>query len=68
MSNSASTLSTPTEAAIDFLRDLASKGFWGILTIKFQHGDIVHINREESIPAEKLIPNYRSNHDQRTSH
>ena len=56
--------STHTEAAIKFLRDLASRGFWGTLTIKLQHGDVIHITREESIPAEKLIvPNNRSNHD-----
>jgi|HubBroStandDraft_6_1064221.scaffolds.fasta_scaffold771703_2 hypothetical protein len=63
MPSPTSTISTPTEAAIQFLRDLASHGFWGILTIKLQHGDVVHITREESIPAEKLIPNLRSNHD-----
>ena len=54
---------TPTEAAIKFLRDLATRGFWGTLTIKLQHGDVVHVTREESIPADKLIPNNRSNHD-----
>ena len=60
--------STPTEAAIRFLRDLASRGFWGTLTIKLQHGDVVHITREESIPVEKLtVPNTRSNHDSTNS-
>jgi len=54
--------SVPTEAAIKFLRDLATSGFWGTLTIKLQHGDVVHLTREESIPADKLTPNYRSTH------
>ncbi len=59
MSNPAS---TTTEATIKFLRDLATRDFWGTLTIKLQHGDVVHITREESIPADKLIPNNRSLH------
>ena len=62
MNSASSTCSTSTEAGIKFLRDLASLGFWGTLTFKLQHGDVVHVVREESIPAEKLIvPNNRSN-------
>jgi hypothetical protein len=62
MNSAAPNLSTPTEAAINLVRDLASRGFWGTLHLKLQHGDVVHIIREESIPAEKLtLPNNRSN-------
>jgi len=63
MNSAVSVLSNSTEAAIKFLRDLASLGFWGNVTFKLQHGDVVHVTREESIPAEKLVvPNTRSNH------
>ena len=55
--------SSPTDAAIAFICDLAEKGFWGTLTIKMQHGEVIHVVVEESIPGDKNttpIPNYRS--------
>ena len=42
------------DATHAFLRDLASKRFWGNLTIKFQGGSVIHITKEESLPADKL--------------
>jgi hypothetical protein len=59
------TVPSTNDATITYLRDLASKGFWGTLTIKMQHGSVIHITREESIPADKLIstPNYRSTYE-----
>lgn len=37
------------ERLIVMLRELAAKGFYGSLTIRFQAGRIVNIRREESI-------------------
>ena len=54
-----------TDAAIAFLRSLATAGFWGTHTFKMQHGDVIHVVREESIPGDKLaahLPNYRRDH------
>ncbi len=63
MNSAVSVLSNSTEAAIKFLRDIASLGFWGNVTFKLQHGDVVHVTREESIPTEKLIaPDTRRNY------
>ena len=58
---------SPNEAAIRFVRDLASRGFWGNVTIKFQHGDAVHLVVEESVQVEKLTaPDTRRNHRDNT--
>ena len=66
MNNAPSVISmplTPNEATIRFVRDLGSRGFWGNVTIKFQHGDAVHLVIEESVQVEKLIaPDTRRNH------
>lgn len=57
-----------TDAALAFLRDLAAKRFWGNVTVKFQSGSVIHLTKEESIPADKLLrPNTRSNHEPRKS-
>lgn len=54
------------DVAVAFLRSLATAGFWGTLTIKFQHGDVIHVVREESIPGDKIathLPNNRRTND-----
>ncbi len=47
-----------TEATIKFLQELSNRGFWGTITIKLQHGDVVHVTREESIPAYWTCPHF----------
>lgn len=48
------------ENAIALVRTLAEQGFWGSLNLRFQHGQIVHITKEESIQPE---PKNRSIHE-----
>jgi hypothetical protein len=46
-------MTAANETAIDYLKSLAEQGFWGFLTLKFEHGEIVHVRREENLkPAE----------------
>ena len=45
-----------TNAAMNFVADLATQGFWGFVTRKFEAGDIVHIRREENIKPSALLP------------
>jgi hypothetical protein len=33
----------------DLLESLGSSDFWGSLILRFQHGEVVHITKEESI-------------------
>ena len=51
----------PTEAACEFLRNLTARGWWGTLTIKLQHGDIMQIVQETSIPGDKIAAYNRTN-------
>ena len=46
------------------VESLGSSRFWGILTIKFQGGEAVHITKEESIQPE---PKNRRSHDQHSN-
>lgn len=42
-------MSMANQTAIDYLKDLAEQGFWGFLTLKFEHGEVVHLRREENL-------------------
>jgi hypothetical protein len=54
----------PNEAFITWFRELTRTSFWGNVTIKIQHGNVIHVVREESIPADKLNRNTRGwSHD-----
>jgi hypothetical protein len=52
----------PTVLAL--VESLGSSRFWGILTIKFQSGEAVHITKEESIQPE---PKNRRTYDQHSN-
>jgi hypothetical protein len=58
-------MSNPNQPALDLIKALAEQSFWGVLTLKFQRGEVVHIKKEESIEPNQ-VPNNRRNHD-RTS-
>jgi hypothetical protein len=46
----------PTEAVLNYVKDLASRRFWGFVTVKFENGCPVHLRREENFkPAELPI-------------
>jgi len=47
----------------DHIRTLADQHFWGVLTLKFQSGEIIHILKEESLKPDQLKPDHRRNHD-----
>ena len=49
------------QTAIDYLRTLADQGFWGFLTLKFEHGEVVHLRREENLKPNELPGKYRGN-------
>lgn len=54
-------MSTANQRAIALLQQLGDADFWGNLTFRLQHGQVVHITKEESIQPE---PNNRRNHVQ----
>ena len=54
-------MSNPNENALDLVRTLVEQSFWGVLSLKFQHGEVVHITKEESIQPNQQVPNYRRN-------
>jgi hypothetical protein len=56
-------MSAATERALDYVRSLSGEGFWGTLALKFQHGEIVHLTKEESLQPNQLGPEYRRNDD-----
>ena len=47
------------QTVLSLIDSLGHASFWGSLTLKFQHGQVIHITKEESIQPE---PNNRSNH------
>lgn len=47
-------MTTPNQTAIDYLRSLADQGFWGAITLKYEHGEIVHIRKEENLKPSAL--------------
>ena len=54
-------MTASNESAMALMTGLAEQGFWGVLTLKFQRGQIVHITKEECIQP---VPNNRRNHEQ----
>jgi len=52
-------MTSANQTALDLLQSLAEQGFWGNLGLRFQHGEVVHITKEESIQP---VPNNRRNH------
>lgn len=57
-------MTTATRQTIDLVESLSGADFWGILTLKFQRGQVIHITKEESIQP---VPNNRSSHDQHSN-
>jgi len=47
-------MSNKNETTIELVHDLAEKGFWGSLTLKFEAGRVVHLKKEESLIPERL--------------
>ena len=60
-------MANSNETALNLVRSLSEAGFWGTLTRKFQHGEIVHITKEESIQPNTIEPKYRSMNVEPTS-
>jgi hypothetical protein len=51
--------SNPLDPTMALLRRLVQDGFWGNLTVIFQHGQIVRVLKEESLLANQLEPDNR---------
>ena len=49
------------QTALDYLTSLAEHGFWGFLTLKFEHGEVVHVRREENLKPAELPGRNRGN-------
>lgn len=43
-------------AVFGWLQSLEAAHFWGNITLRFQHGDVVHIIREETLKPEQVRP------------
>jgi hypothetical protein len=52
-----------TTVALEYLRNLASKGFWGAITLKFEKGEIVHVRQEENLKPSDLSGPPRKNNE-----
>ena len=50
------------DTTFDFVEDLAKAKFWGSVTIKFEHGRVVHIRKEENFKPETLSQQERSHY------
>jgi hypothetical protein len=51
------------QSAIDYLRSLAEQGFWGFVTFKLEHGEVVHVRREENLKPAELPGKNRRTHE-----
>lgn len=63
-------MTSQTNCALEYARELAEHGFWGYLTLKFENGSIVHMRREENLkPSEVAVlpERNRSNHNESVS-
>jgi len=47
-------MSMANSTALDYLGNLASQSFWGTVTLKFEHGEIVHVRQEENLKPSEL--------------
>ena len=46
---------TPSnQTALDYLRSLADRGFWGMITLKYEAGKVVHVRKEENLKPSDL--------------
>jgi hypothetical protein len=49
------------DASIAYLHRLESQAFWGTVTLKFEHGQIVHVRQEENLKPSELSGRPRKN-------
>lgn len=51
-------MAAPTDnpAVLGWLQSLEDANFWGTVSLRFQHGDVVHIIREETLKPEQVRP------------
>ena len=57
-------MTAATQNTLDLIQRLTGSAFWGTLTLKFQHGQIIHITKEESIQPQ---PEHRKSYDQHSN-
>ncbi|HZW96132.1 MAG TPA: hypothetical protein VFF64_24520 [Candidatus Eremiobacteraceae bacterium] len=61
-------MNATNQTAIDYLWTLADQGFWGFLTLKFEHGEVVHLRREENLKPNELPGKNRKDYDSIRAH
>ncbi len=54
-------MTAANEAAMDYMAGLAAQNFWGLVTLKFENGQIVHVRQEENIKPSELSGRPRRN-------
>jgi hypothetical protein len=47
-------MSTANQTALDYLTNIAEQRFWGIVTLKFENGLVVHLRQEENLKPSEL--------------
>jgi hypothetical protein len=52
-------ISPHNEQTLTFLRQLATHGFWGAVTLKFENGHVVHVRKEQNFKPDQLLPETR---------
>jgi hypothetical protein len=45
---------TANQTTLDYLRSLADQGFWGAITLKYEHGEVIHLRKEENLKPSSL--------------
>jgi hypothetical protein len=48
-------------ATIRYLDRLAAEQFWGIVALRFEHGTVVHLRKEENLKPSELSGTPREN-------
>ena len=61
-------MNAQNQTSIDYLRSLAEQGFWGFLTFKFEHGEVVHLRREENLKPAELPGRNRKEYEPTRNH
>jgi len=60
-------MTAANKSSIDYLKGLAEQGFWGAISLKYEHGEIDHIRKEENLKPSSLselprVTNAKSTH------
>jgi hypothetical protein len=57
-----------TQNALDYVRNLSEQAFWGLVSLKFENGTIVHVRQEENLKPSELPGKNRGEYANRTNY